>query len=66
MKSASLIRNKYGFNNIQVMPIYELQNKFESVLNVIKPSEILQDLSFFNNLLVYFDSSYPEKAVHSY
>ena len=66
MKSASLIRNKYGFNNIQVMPIYELQNKFESVLNVIKPSEILQDLSFFNNLLVYFDSSYPEKAFHSY
>ena len=65
MKSASLIRKKYSFNNIQIMSKYELQNKYESVLNLIKPSEIIQDLSFFKDLTVYFDSS-PDKAFLSY
>ena len=53
MKSASLIRKKYEFNNIQILSVYELQIKYESVLALIKPKDILQDLSFFKDNLFY-------------
>ena len=66
MKCASLIRKKYSFNNIQILSKYELQNKFESVLTSIKPNEILQDLSFFKDIMIYFDSSNPDKAFLTY
>ena len=66
MKSASLIRKKYGFNNIQILSVYELQIKYESVLALIKPKDILQDLSFFKDIFLYFDSSNTEKAFLSY
>ena len=66
MKCASIIRKKYSFNNIQILSKYELQSKYESVLTSIKPSEILQDLSFFKDIIVYFDSSNPDKAFLTY
>ena len=66
MKSSSLIRKKYSFNNIQILSKYELQNKFESVLKNISPKEIISDLSFFKEISIYFDSSSPEKAFIAY
>ena len=66
MKSSSLIRKKYSFNNIQILSKYELQNKFELVLKSITPKEIISDLSFFKEISIYFDSSSPEKAFIAY
>ena len=66
MKSNSLIRKKYSFNNIQILSKYELQNKFDKVLLSIQPNEILSNLSFFNEISQYFDSSFPEKAFLTY
>ena len=66
MKCASIIRKKYSFNNIQILSKYELQNKYEAVLTSIKPNEILQDLSFFKDIIIYFDSANPDKAFLTY
>ena len=66
MKSASIIRKKYLLNNLQILSKYELQDKFESTLQSIKPSEILSDLSFFKEISQYYDSSNPDKAFITY
>ena len=66
MKCASLIRKKYSFNNIQILSKYELQSKYESVLSLIKPNDILQDLSFFKDIIIYFDSTNSDKAFLTY
>ena len=66
MKSTSIIRKKYSFNNIQILSKYELTDKCVTVLQSIKPNEILNDLSFFKELSKYFDSSDSEKAFLTY
>jgi hypothetical protein len=66
MKGASLIRKNYKFSNIQILSKYELQIKYESVLALIQPKEILEDISFFEDLLVYFDASNVDKAFLTY
>ena len=66
MKSASIIKKKYSFNNIQILSKYELQSKYESILGLIKSNEILQDLSFFKDITIYFDSSNPDKVFLTY
>ena len=66
MKSASIIKKKYSFNNIQILSKYELQSKYETVLSSIKPNEIIQDLTFFKDITIFFDSSNPDKAFLTY
>ena len=66
MKSASFIRKKFSFNNIQILSKYELQSKYESVQAFIQPDDILQDLSFFIDLKKYFDTSNIEKSFLTY
>ena len=66
MKSSSIIRKKYLLNNLQILSKYELQDKFESALQSIKPNEILSDLSFFKEISQYYDCSNPEKAFITY
>ena len=62
MKSASKIRKKYVFNNIQILSYGELQIKYESILSSIKPKDILQDLSFFQDITKFFDTSNSNKT----
>ena len=66
MKSGSLIRKKYFLNNLQILSKFELQNKLESAIQIIKPNEILSDLNFFKDISQYFDSSNSEKAFLAY
>ena len=66
MKSSSQIKKKFSLNNIQILSKYELQNKFISILKFIKPNDILSDLTFFEEISIYFDSSKPEKAFITY
>ena len=66
MKYSSLIRKKYSVYNIQILSKYELQNKFESIQESIKSSDVLSDLSFFKEISQYFDSSNLEKVFITY
>jgi hypothetical protein len=56
------IKKKYALNTLQILSLYQLQDKLESVLQNINPIEISSDLPFFNEIYQLSERFGEEKA----
>ena len=60
------IKKKYALNTLQILSLYQLQDKLESVLQNINPIEISSDLPFFNEIYQLSERFGEEKAFIMY